>query len=409
MKQEQPIRVAYVNHTGAVSGAERVLLNMVRTLDRSTYRPFVICPGEGGLAQLVKQNDVTWLPLPAVQARFTLHPVRLCKAAASLTRAIVALRETFSALDPDIVHANTVRAGIAASAAALGTGRIVVWHIHDNLPDHFFSGLIRFAARVLRPARIIAVSDSTAAAFRGPLAFKSTISTIHNGTDLSQFPLKSADSPELRSTLGVPDDAFLICAVGQICARKGLLELLEAFAIALKQSPNLHLVIAGSVVFEHEKGYFNLLHAVSTAREISQHVHFTGHVQNVSALLRAADLLVLNSRQEPFGLVLIEAMSSGTPVLATRVGGIPEIVQDAHNGWLVDKNDNAGLAEKMIQLSASKDLLQMVAERALRETCPRFSLEKFRLQLQKTYAELMPVQGGSRGSIGRTQPIGPCN
>jgi glycosyltransferase involved in cell wall biosynthesis len=282
----------------------------------------------------------------------------------------------------------------------------VVWHIHDNLPRHAFSGIIRIAALLLRPDRIIAVSDSTARAFRGPLTFDGRISTIHNGTDLSRFPLKSADSSKLRGAVGIPEDAFLICAVGQICARKGLLELLDAFTTAHEQAPNIHLVIAGCVVFEHERGYFNLVRLASAAPEISRHVHFAGHVQDVSALLQASDLLVLNSHEEPFGLVLVEAMSSGTPVLATRVGGIPEIVQDSRNGWLVEKGDTAGLARRMIQLSRNTPLLQTVAQRALNETCPQFSLEKFQSKLHRFYAELTPER---EGAIGRAQSISPCN
>jgi L-malate glycosyltransferase len=114
----------------------------------------------------------------------------------------------------------------------------------------------------------------------------------------------------------------------------------------------------------------------------------------VSALLQAADLLVLNSREEPFGLVLIEAMSSGTPVLATRVGGIPEIVRDDENGWLVEEGDTAGLASKLAELSLSKVKLEQAAQRARELTCPQFSLERFRSQLQVFYAEL--TQSGKR-------------
>jgi glycosyltransferase involved in cell wall biosynthesis len=282
----------------------------------------------------------------------------------------------------------------------------VLWHIHDNLPHHPLSALIRIAALLLRPARIIAVSDSTARAFRGPLAFKGKISTIHNGTDLSRFPRKGSDNLKARSSLGVPEDAFLVCAVGQICARKGLLELIDAFAIAREQSPQMHLVIAGSVVFEHERAYFNLLRLASAAPDISRYVHFAGHVQDVSSLLQAADLLVLNSHEEPFGLVLIEAMSSGTPVLATRVGGIPEIVQDSQNGWLVEKGDTVGLAKRMIQLSRDRNLLESVASRARSETCPQFSLEKFQTKLHKFYAEVMPMR---ERAIGRAQSVSPCN
>jgi glycosyltransferase involved in cell wall biosynthesis len=406
MSATRQTRVAYVNHTGAVSGAERVLINMVRGLDRATYEPIVICPLDGDLARMLKTEDVACVALPAVYARFTWRPDRLWKAVVSLTRAIIALRTTLSKLNPDIVHANGLRAGIIVSIASIATGRKVMWHIHDNLPRHPLSSLIRFSALLLRPARVVAVSNSTAKAFCGPFSFKGRISTIHNGIDLSRFPLKNADSLRLRDALGVPEDAFLICAVGQICARKGLLELVSAFEMAHTHAPRMHLVIAGSVVFEHERGYFDLLCATAAAPQIAGHVHFAGHVQDVSALLQTADLLVLNSHEEPFGLVLIEAMSSGTPVLATRVGGVPEIVKDSENGWLVDKSDTAALARKLLELSQSRSLLEKTALHARKVTCQQFALEKFHGKLHRFYAELI---SSNERAIGHAESTSPCS
>jgi hypothetical protein len=113
----------------------------------------------------------------------------------------------------------------------------------------------------------------------------------------------------------------------------------------------------------------------------------------------------LNSREEPFGLVLVEAMSSGTPVLATRVGGIPEIVSDSKNGWLVDKSDTAGLSRKMLELSQNKYLLEKAAEYARHETCPQFSIENFQTRLHKFYAEMT---ARSKPVIARAQSIGTC-
>jgi len=250
--------------------------------------------------------------------------------------------------------------------------------------------LIRFAALLLRPKRVVAVSESTAKAFCGPFPFKRRTSVIHNGTDLSRFPLKSAESVKERSAWGIAEDAFLVCAVGQICARKGLLELISAFETAHAQAPRMHLVIAGSVVFAHEKSHFELLRLAAAAPEICASVHLIGQLRNVSTLLQASDLLVLNSHEEPFGLVLVEAMSTGTPVLATRVGGIPEIVKDAENGWLVERGDTRSLANKLLELSQNAELLKSVARRARNETCPQFSLERFHSRMHSFYAELAP-------------------
>ena len=115
-------------------------------------------------------------------------------------------------------------------------------------------------------------------------------------------------------------------------------------------------------------------------------------MRNVSQLLQASDLLVLNSDEEPFGLVLIEAMSSGTPVVAARCGGIPEIVTDDENGWLIEKADTVGLAHKLIKLARNKEALERVARHARNVTCPKFSLQRFQSQLHECYEAMLSTE-----------------
>jgi len=85
-------------------------------------------------------------------------------------------------------------------------------------------------------------------------------------------------------------------------------------------------------------------------------------------------------------------------VLATRAGGIPEIVMDSENGWLVDKSDTAGLAKKLVELSRNNEDLERVAQNAREATCPQFSLARFQARLHSFYAELMPDERKSAGS-----------
>ena len=386
-------RIVYTNHTGKVSGAEKVLLSMLRGLDLSQYEPSVLCPAEGDLQQLLEAEGVPCATIPTLHARFTWRLSELVRYIASLANVIGATRKEIEHSDPDFVHANTVRAGIAATLATLGTGRTVIWHVHDTLPRHPLSTVIRTLAYLSRRTRIIAVSNATATAFCGSLPFKERACVIHNGTDLSNFPLKHRGESPLKQELGLPKQTFLICAVGQICARKGLRELLEAFSQIYDDTPQAHLAIVGKPVFSHEEAYRDELIAMTIAAGTSDRVHFTGERNDISTVLQSADLLVLNSFEEPFGLVLVEAMSSGTPVLATRTGGIPEIVTDSENGWLIEKGDTAGLAEMLLQLSKDTDSLERVARVAHDVVCPQFSLERFLSKLHTFYAGLRKLPG----------------
>jgi L-malate glycosyltransferase len=388
MTRSQRMRILYVNHTADVSGAERVLIDMLTGLDRNRYEPILLCPSEGRLQAEACLLDVPCRPLPAVSARFSLRPDRLLRAATSMCKAVFALRRQINDLKPDLVHANTIRSGILATVATAGTRLQVVWHIHDILPDHPLSTVIRLIARRSSRTHVVAVSHATARAFCGAIDFQGKTRTIHNGVDLGRFPLKSDRTSAFREQFGIPKGAFLVCAIGQICERKGLRELVDAFQQICKSAPQMHLAIVGKVVFKHEEPYFQALREMATRSMSAGQIHFTGELSNVPEVLQASDLLVLNSWQEPFGLVLVEAMSSGTPVLASRVGGIPEIVTDEVNGWLVEKGDSVELASKLLSLSLDGNALSHVTQVAHQITCPQFSLQRFHDNLGRLYSEL---------------------
>jgi glycosyltransferase involved in cell wall biosynthesis len=383
-------RILYVNHTGLVSGAEKVLIDILRGLDRTRYEPFVICPANGDLAGEVLNLGIEWLPMPSINARFAWRPDRILHAVAPLFKSIAGVRRQISLLAPDFIHANSARAGIVSSLAAAGTGKPVIWHMHDTLPPHPVSSAIRTCVLMDRNTQVVAVSKATAEKFCGRLPLAKKVRTIYNGVDLGRFPVKRPGRSAFREQMGLSDDDFLVCAIGQICSRKGLLELVDAMRRIGAEAPNMHLAIVGKVVFHHEQVYFDAVRAAAKAPWIQARIHFTGELHDVSPVLQAADLLVLNSRDEPFGLVLIEAMATGTPVLATRVGGIPEIVTDGENGWLVESGDTAALASKLLELSHDRKALSHAAERAQRETCPRFSLQRFQGDLANLYDELDP-------------------
>lgn len=384
-------RILYVNHTGLMSGAEQVLLNLLRGLDRNRFEPIVLCPGYGGLATEILQLGVEWFPIPMVHARFSLRSGGHFQAVGSLFRAIKAVRHQIKLLSPDFVHANSTRAGLIATLAATGMSRRVIWHIHDTLPRHHPLGTaIRSFALMARNTSVVAVSQSTAKAFCGHLPLQAKVRTIYNGVDLSKFPPKSSGRSVFRTRLAIPADSFLVSAVGQICERKGLLGLVDAIGRLRMQVPQLHLAVVGRVVFRHEEKYFTALRGAVRTAGIEDRVHFVGELGDVAPALQASDLLVLNSKDEPFGLVLIEAMSSGTPVLATRVGGISEIVADGENGWLVNSGDTQALAAKLLALSQDPAALDQASAVARVTTCPQFSLERFHGDWARFYTELDP-------------------
>ncbi len=402
MPNNDRTRVLFTNHTGEVSGAERVLLQMLRGLDQQMYEPTVLCAETGPLRAEVETAGVRCLTMPAVQARFTKNPRLLLGYLGSLVGAIGGMRKQILAATPDLLHANTVRAGIITTIASIGTGIPVVWHVHDILPAHPISTAIRWLVSSSSRTRAFAVSDATGKAFVADASFGDRVATLYNGVDLRRFPAKATaaeahdpsnheagkDHAALCAELGLPLSAFLFCQIGQIAPRKGLRELVTAFAEFARANADGHLLIVGEAIFNKDYEYRDEVLALRDQLGLELRVHFLGARRDVPHLMRAIDVLVLNSLQEPFGLVLVEAMSSGTAVLAANVGGIPEIVTDGKTGWLVDPKDTSMIAARMLHLVTHRKQLEPVQQAAMRTACPRFSQDRFLSELHTLYAAL---------------------
>ena len=386
-------RVLFVNHTGAVSGAEKVLLQMVRGIDRERFHVGVLCPAEGPLQSACEELGIEVATICTVQARFSKRAGELLHSLRSILQAVRGVREEIAKFSPDLLHANTVRAGIVTTIASIGTKTLVVWHVHDILPQHAISTGLRAFVLLSRRTHALCVSNATAKAFLGGWPFHKRVAVLYNGVALSRFPDKHVLAPgprdqSLRAELRLRPGDFLFCAVGQIAPRKGLHELIEAFALVHAANDQARLAIVGEAVFTHDQQYQESLLLLCRKRELQSCVTFVGSRKDVPSVMRSADTIVLNSHQEPFGLVLIEAMSSGTAVIATSVGGIPEIVTDKVTGWLVPSRDITAMAARMLWVLDHRNQLTSVQEAAQEEVCPRFSQERFLDGLHRYYSGL---------------------
>ena len=180
---------------------------------------------------------------------------------------------------------------------------------------------------------------------------KDRVSVILNAIDLDKFqPDETAGACDSYRTAFRKSD-LAIGIVGQLTPRKGQLELLRAFSQALKKAPNAVLLIVGAPLFNRDHEYLELLKRTSCGVGNQPTRYGCWERAAISARsCKALDLLVVNSSAEPFGLVILEAMACGTPVLAAAVDGIPEIIDTRENGWLVPARDERALAEAMVHL-----------------------------------------------------------
>ena len=179
-------------------------------------------------------------------------------------------------------------------------------------------------------------------------------------------------------------------SVGQIAERKGQAGLLDAFADALSSIPNALLLIVGTPLFEHDRDYADRLKSRVHELGLDGKVRFLGQRKDIPALMHALDAFVLNSENEPLGLVLAEAMACGTPVIATRGGGVSEIVTDGQTGRLVDYGNREALARAMVELANNECLRSLFILNARRFVERHLSSTAYVRDVESFYRELLP-------------------
>ncbi|HEY8204453.1 MAG TPA: glycosyltransferase family 4 protein [Pyrinomonadaceae bacterium] len=380
------MKIHFYNHTGQIGGAERVLLTILAGVDRTIIQPVVICPEPGPLRKLIMELGVPVERSAVLNARFTWRPDRALRYLQSFARVILQLRTQIVRFDPDLIHANSVRAGLVATAATIGLRKRIVWHIHDVLPRHPFNLLIRLVALASRRTRIVAVAQAAADRFIGSFRpLKQRVTVIPNGIDVARFHPDLTARRKIRSELKLNEGERVIGMVGRLSPRKGQLELLRVFPELLRKCPNTALVIVGSPAFNREDEYAQLLDQTTKELGISDRVRMLGERDDVAAVLQALDLLVVNSATEACSLVVLEAMACGTPVLATKTGGTAEVIEHEQCGWLVPVRDEKALASAIIKLIGQPDLRARLAENGRQRVASHFTVGRQMSEFQNYY------------------------
>ena len=289
---------------------------------------------------------------------------------------------------PDVVHTHLIHADLYGIPAARWAGvRGVVTSRHND--DRFRRWLpVRLLSRWLwRQADAgIAISEAIR---RFSIEVEGVppqqMHTIHYGLDPAGVQAPPDARARLRRELGLPPDAPLIGSVCRLIAQKGLDHALDGLAQVAAEFPAAHYVIAGD---GPQRG---ALEAQAARLGLSARVHFRGWRADAPAIVAALDVLLAPSRWEGFGLVFLEAMALGVPVISTRVSAIPEVVVDGETGWLVPPGDPAAL------VGALRAALSDPDERLRRGAAGRARLEaQFTVDamVERTLAVYQGVAGG---------------
>ena len=346
------IRVLETIRQGQIGGGESHLLDLVANLDRTEFEPVVLSFTKGPMIDRLQKMGV---PVTVIN---TTRPF-------DITR-WKAIRDFIAQQRIDLIHAHGTR---AASNVFWTAGQLQLplvytvhgWSFHNDQP-YLIRQLRTAGERVLirKADKTISVSASNQQTGKQLMpGFESVV--INNGIDTRRFdPANSF--PDIRAELGIDPAAVLIVFVARFTHQKQPLVLLDAFAKLAVQQPNVHLLMVGDG--EQRPEALALLIKLPYQNQITL-VPFR---QDVPAVLAAADIYVLPSLWEGLSIALLEAMSMGKAIVATRTDGTTELITDGENGLLVDLNDLTGQLITALQRLVNEPGLREKLGNAARQT-----------------------------------------
>ena len=209
----------------------------------------------------------------------------------------------------------------------------------------------------------------------------SRVTRIYNGSDMT-LDVHSGKGGAFRSRYGIPENRILVTQVSWMIPEKGILDLIEAARLAVAAEPDLHFAMVGEGA---QRAAFT---EKASQAGIADHVTWTGLIQEPHGcgVFAATDIACQMSRwEEAFGLVISEAMVYRKPLVATRVGGIPELVKDGETGFLVERGDSATMAARILELARDPHLRRRMGEAGRAHAEANFDIQKTTAQLMKVY------------------------
>lgn len=402
-------RVLYVENANSVGGSIISIYRLVQKLNRQHYEPIILFHRPNGYESRFRALGIEVIVLDGEKISQTQADGGHARdIAAWLGRYSSTLAHTYRKLKSiyllgsqtlpeswriyriikdrrvDLVHLNNRLSSNRSGALAARWARTpCLCHVRDfdhlTWFDHWLAksiGYFAFMSRALEQ-NLKAVEPS----LRG--------SVVYDGLELDRF-LISQEKTNTRQELGLNDSDFVVGNVGRLVPWKGQEVFLHALAQIKLQIPNLKALIVGEPDPPTDTAYFQRLQSLVQQLGLSEIVRFTGFHSDIPALMVALDVLVHSSSSpEPFGIVVIEGMAAGKPVIATRAGGVLDIIEDGYNGLLVPVGEDRAMAEAILTLARHQDLAMQLGAEARQHVLKRFTAAQYAQTVQAIYQSLL--------------------
>lgn len=393
----------FVHASADLYGSDTALLQLVSGLDRERFRAVVVLPYDGPLVRYLRETVaevVVREDLPIVR-RGNLNVRGLLDLANRSVRSVWWLAGLIRRRDIDLVHSATL-AVLPTGLAAVLARRPQVWHVQEIItsPRAVAAALATFSS--LMSALVVANSQATAEHYRNTrLLGRTPVRVIYYGIDQTRLAARSEKA--VRPLTGAGEEEVVFTLPGRINRWKGHSVFLDAAERLAAERDDVRFLIAGDSFTGQEHMSEAVDRRIRSSEYLRDRMVRVPHIAEVGSVYEASDVVVVPSTDpEPFGLVCTEAMAMGLPVIASRLGGLQEQVEEGVTGFLAEAGDADSLLGAMRRLAdASAGERAEMGRRGRESFERRFRLERYAAEFSEVYEELLRgVRERGRGHTG---------
>ncbi len=385
------MKIIFVNLGSNISGVEMVILRLIDSIKKLGVESFVVCAEDGKFSEELTARGVVVKIIPMASLTRSYNPLRYITYLTAYFHVTKLLGSFIKTTNGDIIHCNFISTAFYSLIAAKLTNTPLVFHMHQILKERTVNKIfVKIVSAGVN--KIICVSQAVKSNLLGFGVDPEKCEVIYNSV-----PPEKGNEREVaggfRRELGIDENVKVITLVGQIAEWKGQDVFVDAVKQLVKKFPRIKAVIVGEIISPVAEKYKKRLVEKVELQGLSDTVVFTGFRDDVGKIMADSDVIVHASiLPDPLPTVIIEAMSRGKPVVATNVGGVPELVEDGKTGFLVPPGDACALAEAIEKLIAGPERARKMGSEGKRTIAEKCDPAENVSRVLRVYNQFLPEE-----------------